>query len=403
MLSIREIIKEIKSKLDLMIDVSFSAVALNNVELFEEALSLEKKIHELSRQLNFQLMYVNTLSYEEAKSLEPILIFGYNIDKIADALCDIANVVKFSNLGYLYDQIWRDLPESIIRITVSDPKFTNPIKFNKMHFRAEYNADLIAVKRKNKTIVSEEFKIQIGDILLVRGDPDILVSLKKDFGDTNPILMKNMQSIEKSKTEDVKEQEINQIISNFKQDYIKITDMIETMIELSLSALMFSNEEIAKDVIEMEKSMDILNVEFERKVFNCSCKLSNTDPLRGLLRIVYCCEKIADATEDIAEIVAQGIPTHPILKTAFSETSNVVLKVKINETSILIGKKVEFLDDPDNSFGFDMIALYRDNDWIYNIPDSYILKENDVLIMEGPLETAQKWKEIAEPNNMEII
>lgn len=402
MLSVKEIIREIKTHLDILIDISFSAVALNNVELFEEASKIERKIHELSRQLNFQLMYVNTLSYEEAKSLEPILIFSYNIDKMADALCDIANVVKFSNLGYLYDRIWQDLPESIMRITVSDPKFANPIKYDTMHFRAEYNVDLIAVKRKNKTLVANEFKIQIGDVLLVRGEPDILVSLKNKFGDTNPIVVKTVQKDKgNSITDDEQSHEINQIVSSFKQDYIKITDMIETMVELSLSALMFSNEEIAKDVIEMEKVMDVLNVEFERKVFNCSCKLTNTDPLRGLLRIVYSCKKIADASEDIAEIVAQGIPSHPILKTAFSETSNILLKTRIMKDSSLVGKTMEYLDDPDNSFGFNVIALYRDNDWLYNIPDSCLIKMDDVLIVEGPLETAEKWKKIVEPNEAE--
>jgi uncharacterized protein with PhoU and TrkA domain len=50
------------------------------------------------------------------------------------------------------------------------------------------------------------------------------------------------------------------------------------------------------------------------------------------------------------------------------------------------------------SRGFYIIAIRRDDDWIYNFAPDFILKEGDLLIGIGPDESEIKWRKCVNPN-----
>ncbi|HEC38892.1 MAG TPA: hypothetical protein ENI29_11705, partial [bacterium] len=96
-LSLKDIIREMKQNIDLMIDLAYSAIKFGSKELADETYKLEQKIHELTFLLNFQIIQTHPGGLKEAKQLEPIIVMGYSIDKISDALSDIARVVYINN------------------------------------------------------------------------------------------------------------------------------------------------------------------------------------------------------------------------------------------------------------------------------------------------------------------
>ena len=92
-LSLKDILKEMKQNIDFMIDLSYSAIKFGSKDIADEASKIEKRIHELTFLLNLQIIQTHAGGVKEAKKLEPIVVMGYSIDKISDALADIAKVV----------------------------------------------------------------------------------------------------------------------------------------------------------------------------------------------------------------------------------------------------------------------------------------------------------------------
>jgi uncharacterized protein with PhoU and TrkA domain len=262
-----------------------------------------------------------------------------------------------------------------------------------MHFRAKFNADVVALLRKDRIILDNEFKISLDDKFLIRSDIETIEEIKLEFKDTTPFM--KMKKLDK---EDCETSKISpQLVELVKQDYVKMYVMVETMVELAFASILFSNKEIADDVIEMEDAMDKLNIEFERRLLNNYQPGENTDAIVGILRIVYCLENISDASTNIAEITSKGIHTHPVLSLAFSQTSEVIIKTPIKKNSQVIGKAIEFIEEPEISGGFEVLAIYRNNDWLYNLPDEFIFETKDVIIAQGPKESEVLWRKLLNP------
>ena len=120
-LSLKDILREMKQNIDLMIDLAYSAIKFGSKEIADEAYKLEGRIHELTYLLNFQIIQTQAGGIKEAKRLEPIVVMGYSIDKISDALSDIARVVYINSDITDFTQffgIW-GVPEPIVKIKVT--------------------------------------------------------------------------------------------------------------------------------------------------------------------------------------------------------------------------------------------------------------------------------------------
>ncbi len=392
-ISVREIISELKKNIEILLDLAFSAVSFYNPEISSEARKIEKSIHTLNYKLNSRLIQANFMSDREARSVEPIVVFGYSVDKIADALADIASTVSLANLTDIYAFIWKFIPEPIAKLLINEKCPYLNQNFDKMHFRATFNADIVALIRNDRIILDQKFKITKGDKFLIRSDIETLEWIKKEFNDETSFI--KVKKFEKDGSDASKKAE--SLAELIKHDYISMYVMTETMVELAFASILFSNKDIAADVIEMEEKMDRDNLNFERKLLKQIKNIEEPDNLVGLLRIVYCLENISDACANIAEIVKEGANTHPIFSLAFSQSSEVIIKESIKKDSPVIGKALEFVEEPEVSGAFEVMAIYRNNDWLYNLPDDFIFQINDVLIAQGPKESEERWRKLLNP------
>ena len=81
-LSLKDILKEMKQSIDLMIDLAYSAIKFSSKEIADEASKIEKRIHELIFLLNLQIIQTQAGGVKEAKKLNiPILA-------LVDTNCD---------------------------------------------------------------------------------------------------------------------------------------------------------------------------------------------------------------------------------------------------------------------------------------------------------------------------
>lgn len=396
-LSLKDILKEMKQSIDLMIDLAYSAIKFSSKEIADEASKIEKRIHELIFLLNLQIIQTQAGGFKEAKKLEPIVVMGYSIDKISDALADIARVVYInSDISEFTQLFWDEVPEPIVKITVRQGcEFIDEYR-REVHFRSKHGVDLIAIRRKNNWLFNKDEKVLRDDILIVKGELEPIRELKKIAKDEEEFSF-NLDNQEKEPEFDLQNPEIFNTLQDLKRDYIYITDISETMIELALAALFFKSYEVAEDVLEMEELMDGLNITFEKDLLDFAHMLGSPRSLTGIMRIVFSCEQIADAAAHIAENILKGFEPHIILQKAIKETPEIVVRETLSEDSYFKGKTYKELQDKRYKRGFHIIALKRENKWIYSFKPDFLFHKGDLLIGLGPKETVEEWRRFVHP------
>ena len=392
-ISMREILREMKHNLDLMIDLAYTAVKFGSKEIADEVYKIEQRVHELTFLLSFQVIQTRPRGFKSAKKLEPIIVMGYSIDKISDALSDIAQVVNInSDISNFTQLFWDYVPEPILKISVNEGCSFIGENRKAVHFRSKHGVNLIAIRRNGKWLFSKDEKVQLNDILIVKGEKEPLMELKEACKDSEPISFQIEKDIEKP-VFDITDPEIEELF----QKYVQLTDISETMTELALASIFFNNYEVAEDVLEMEELIDGLNINFEKEVLEFASQLENTRDLTGILRIIFSCELIADAASNIAESIIKGFTPHKILQKAIEETTELVVRERLSEDSYFKGKKYKELQDKRYKRGFNIIALKRDNKWKYSFEPEFVFKEGDLVIGLGPKESVEEWRHCVNP------
>ncbi|MHA1785553.1 MAG: potassium channel family protein, partial [Candidatus Helarchaeota archaeon] len=136
---------------------------------------------------------------------------------------------------------------------------------------------------------------------------------------------------------------------------------------------------------EMEERLDFLQLELQKSVLaNAKC-INDPTRLVALLRIGNSTEEISDAAREIAEVVLRGLEPHPVFQLIMDGTDEIISRVSIKENSEIANKTISE-SNIQISTGMKVIAIKRNNDWVYGINKNTILLPNDVLIAIGPEE-----------------
>ena len=259
----------------------------------------------------------------------------------------------------------------------------------KLNIRGRTGSQIIAIRRGEKWIIdpTKNTKLNLDDIIIARGS-----------GEGNQLLCQltggkcsysvNVDDREKSFDTQDDYQDIEQGLLDLK-------NTSESMVGLALSAILFHSKEIAEDVIEMEEKVDELHINVERKVLSLAKVVPNPDKLLGILRFIICLEEIADAAAQIVEIILRGQEPHPVFDAIILESDDIISRVKVSKNSKLANRTVRQAKLQVTT-GMKVIAIKRDNDFLYRISSKTIVLPNDILIAEGPAEGKESLERLAQ-------
>ncbi|MEM3789323.1 MAG: TrkA C-terminal domain-containing protein [Candidatus Bathyarchaeia archaeon] len=175
----------------------------------------------------------------------------------------------------------------------------------------------------------------------------------------------------------------------------EMKNLSELMIDLAYSAALFNDKDLAEDVLELEKRIDTLAYHLEMVTMVAARDAKDAEALVGVSKVAAATDKISDAAADIAAIVTQNIGVHPIVGEIFERVEERLAKAKVNEKSVLIGKAIGELELAPR-MGIDIIAIFRENDWIINPKRKEKVKAGDILIARGTHEGLKELRELCE-------
>jgi uncharacterized protein with PhoU and TrkA domain len=179
-----------------------------------------------------------------------------------------------------------------------------------------------------------------------------------------------------------------------RETLIIMKDISELMIDLAYSAALFDNDELAKEVMELESKMDDLTYLLNMNLMLAARDKQDAETLVGVAKVGSLTNAISDAAADIASLVLNDLRIHPIVREVFQRAEEHIARVVISENSFLAGKTVSDLDLA-AEVGADIIAIRRGKHWHIN-PDKEILLPEDSLVARGTAEGLRKLGQAAQ-------
>jgi len=172
------------------------------------------------------------------------------------------------------------------------------------------------------------------------------------------------------------------VSKNVKDILIEMKNLSELMVDLSYSALLFNSKDAAEEVIKLENKVNRLNYEIKKESLLAARSVEDAEKLTALLEVGEAAESIANSAKDIADLVLKGIKPHPVFKMVMEESDEIIIRVIIENDSDLSEKSLGELLLATRT-GMRVLAIRRNESWIYGPDRNTILSEEDTLIAKG--------------------
>lgn len=171
-------------------------------------------------------------------------------------------------------------------------------------------------------------------------------------------------------------------------------DAAELMVDLAYAAVMFGDDGLGREVLRLEEQVDDLLVELRAVCMLAARTPEDADQLAGVLSVAVAIEGIADSAEDIARVQLKDLGVPSELRDDLRYAAEVTARVKVVEDNQLQGQTLRELELPART-GMWIIAIRRDVDWIHGPDGEEVVRDRDVLFLQGPGAGVDRVRELA--------
>ncbi|MDY6964389.1 MAG: TrkA C-terminal domain-containing protein [Halobacteriota archaeon] len=190
------------------------------------------------------------------------------------------------------------------------------------------------------------------------------------------------------------QKEIKYHPENVKDLLKEMKDISELMVDLSYSAVLFDNEDIAEEVLRLEEEIDILLYHARIAAMLGARGTDEAEKLSGVLQIASATENISNAAGDIAKVALADLKLPEEFKAHLKKAEETVTRVKVSPDSDFASRTLKDLKLKTET-GMRVIAIRRGHEWIFDPDKEMMLLREDVLFAEGPDEGVPHFYELA--------
>ena len=370
--NLKDLLIEMKDTSELMVDLAYSAMVYDDEDIAEEVMRLEEKMDTLDYHMKIAAM-LSTRRVEEAEEMSGVLQVARASENIANAAGDIAKIVLMDmGIPMELKLAMREADETIARATVGEDSSIAGRNLEDIELDTEAGMWIIAIRRNDEWIYdpNHQTRIRPDDVVFARGH-DEGVPLFIELITGHKYVPRTMQHerflIDLEKAVDI---------------IVEMKNMGELSVGLAYSALLFDNEDIAHEVKALEAEMDSMKHELQHWVLETAKHVPDVNILRGLLQLANSAEAISDAAYTIADTVLRDIELHPIITIAVRESDEVITKLVVQDCSPIVEKTFGQLK-LETETGVHVMAIKREDRWVYRPNKKTIVRAGDILIARG--------------------
>ncbi|MCQ2070526.1 MAG: potassium channel protein [archaeon] len=184
--------------------------------------------------------------------------------------------------------------------------------------------------------------------------------------------------------------------------FLELKDTSETMLDLAYSSLLYDSAEIAEEVLALADKMRDLSDRIMDEIVQVG-RASPDEVAKAVVttRLMGNVLEISEAARSIADVVVRGLAEHPVLAMSIRDSDTTMCLAKIAGNSILADKSLGELTLSTNT-GMFVIAIKRDDDYIFGPGPEDVLRVDDILIARGPEESVSNFKDLADGSEREL-
>jgi len=398
--SVKEVLAEMKDTAELLIDLSYSAVLLNDREIATEVLELEERMDLLQLQARMSIMMA-ARSPSDAEELAPVLGIVGAAEKISDAAGDIAKVVvEDVGLPEAMRTALPDAVETVARATVTPDSTYAGRNLDDANVETETGVRVIAVRRPDdgradwKLNPDRSTVLEAGDAALLRGPRDGIAEVYRDL---------TGEPYDRPDPVEPALADLERAVDSI----VLMKNVSELAVDLAYGAVLFDSEELAREVLSLEAEVDALKARFEAWTLRAAADVEDPVRLRGLVQLATGTEVISDAALELSEGVLRGLGTHPVVDEAVYQSDEVIVRLTVAEGSALDGVTLGERELKTET-GMWVIAVRRHGDpggtpdgdpggdgWEFSPGPRTGIAGGDVVIAKGTRSGAERLAELA--------
>jgi uncharacterized protein with PhoU and TrkA domain len=178
---------------------------------------------------------------------------------------------------------------------------------------------------------------------------------------------------------------------NVKDLLTEMRDISEKMVDLAYSAIMYRNKEISEEVKYLEVRMDKLNYEIRVIAMLAARDKTDAEQLAGILQMAEGAETISDAAGDIASMIDLPETSQKVFSYIMQHSEETVARIIVSPKSRCCNNKIGDLEI-DAHTGSRIIAIRREDRWIFDPDEEIQLREKDSVLVVGPRGGVEKLK-----------
>jgi uncharacterized protein with PhoU and TrkA domain len=163
----------------------------------------------------------------------------------------------------------------------------------------------------------------------------------------------------------------------------EIKDSSELMVDVAYAAVFYADEELGREVGRLEDRMFEHLQGLRRQAILAARSPEDAEHMAVVLGIASAVEKIADAADDIANVVTAGVGILDDFRRDLRHADEVVSRVKVREEAQAGGQTLRELALP-VEMGVWVIAVRRGGEWDLDPGAEFRIATGDSLLIKGP-------------------
>lgn len=166
------------------------------------------------------------------------------------------------------------------------------------------------------------------------------------------------------------------------KDLINLSSL---MLDLAYASIIHDNEELAKQVLDLEQSVNDLKKSVIIHMSLAVRSLNDAEKAVSVFKIADATSMVAYEAIEIAKIVLKKMKIHSKIKEGLMKTNESVGIIQVMKGSRLEGLTIENALIT-SGVGFDVIGVKRDGRWLINPREDFELKADDILVVRGTMD-----------------
>jgi uncharacterized protein with PhoU and TrkA domain len=299
------------------------------------------------------------------------------IESIANAAVDITRIVTH-RLGIPHELIsdLSNAEEVSHRVWIREGSHMAHRPLKDLEITVQCGMRVVAIRRERAWMIEEvdgDLVLLPGDVLFLRGSPAGIARLHE---------------LAAAPTWDPPESTPSGALTDLDRAVdvlVEMKNISEAAVGLAYSALALQDSGLAAEVRHLAERLDEMKDHMQLWVLRAAKHDVDPSPLRGLLQLANAAEELGNQAHQMVWLITDDRGFHPIVKVALGEADVVAVQVPVAAGSVVEGRSLAELQ-LDIEPGFHVLAIRRDNRYLYRPRGFAVLVSGDELIASGPQE-----------------